>query len=158
MRLINPNDMVRALQSNTVRSWEYFIYGAIWILGCALNLWVWYISDYTSVLLGRIDLALLLGILCGGTFFSWYINKKGDGKFFLKRYISIDMSLFFSATVFTVITYFLYSLTRTIISENTYFEKMLIDTPDVIYSTIAGLVFLAWSLVLMRKVSTKSRQ
>lgn len=150
--------MVRALQSNTVRSWEYFVYGVIWILGWVLNLWVWYISDYTSVLLGRIDLALLLGILCGGTFFSWYINMKGDGKFFLKRCVSIDMSLLFSATVFTVITYFLYSLTRTIISENTYFEKMLIDTPDVMYSAVAGLVFLVWSLVLMRKVSTNSTQ
>ncbi len=128
----------------------------VWIIGSALSVWAWYISEYSSDLLKYIDLLVLAGIFGGSTLFAWQINKKGDSEHFWRRYFSIDISLIFSVLVFVAVTNFLYSLTRALMDDGAYFDKTFSDATDVMFGAIGQLVFAVWSLWLMRKVSATS--
>ncbi len=99
----------------------------VWIIGSALSVWAWYISEYSSDLLKYIDLLVLAGIFGGSTLFAWQINKKGDSEHFWRRYFSIDISLIFSVLVFVAVTNFLYSLTRALMDDGAYFDKTFSD-------------------------------
>jgi len=145
--------MVRALRNGAVRRWEHILYAVIWMLGWVLGVWVWYVTDYNTTLLRYIDLLITVSILVGGTLLAWHINKRGDGKYFWQRYVSIDISLIVPTFIIVLVSQFVYALVRGFLSNGAYFSRAYLDGTDVVYALLVALFVLVWSLQLMRNVS-----
>jgi magnesium-transporting ATPase (P-type) len=158
MRLINPNDMVRALHRNSVRTWEVTLYGFIYVASLALLALsfipasgVLYVP-YSNNPLRFFDLVFIGSLLIVEGIVAYYINKKGDGKEFWRRYFSLNTSLLFVALIFNLILGFLLGMMRMVL-DSSFLSNPTTGAVEVVTNAIATLFFAGWFLLLMRRAS-----
>lgn len=100
--------MADALVANKIGRNEYFIYVGLFVLGWAFvasTLFTGWNSDvvYEPAFLLYADIGLSLGLSLLSLPVMYWVNRKGDGNDFWRRYICLDISISIFLMLFTLV-------------------------------------------------------
>lgn len=150
MRLINPNDMVRALHADRVPPREVAAYGVLYAL-LVLTLLLPVIHSSSSLRI--INMSLFVGLTFFEILAAYYINSRGDGKHFWQRYVSLCASQAALMTLVVLLAMMLLPLSLGAFGIPIS-TTGIVGIPEVAVLHTIGICFLIWLLVLVRQLAT----
>lgn len=156
MKLFFPWKMAAALTEHTVGKNEYRAYVVLFVL-----MWGYIVSTlftgwnpdvlYEPAFLMPLDIGMFWAVTFLSLVLAYWLNKKGDGEDFWRRYICLDIS----------ISVFLALITLLFMIVGFATGVMDLETYGYVDFVLAALFNLAWIgalLMYIKKVSTASRE
>ena len=146
MHLWNTKELAMTLKDGELSQKEWFKYFFIFIVLTALLMEVClYIGEMPTVITIT-ESVIVLMITVGGTLLSYKINKGGDDKEFIDRYVCLSIPILIKLIVLAIGFYIVYMILGYIVLSDT-FDKYIDSTTwfDVLFALIFELLFF-WRL------------